>query len=72
MLAGHALTGLLTQQDKDKGWDMGPLAVVSLKVADAIMHFANQSDLPDLVDAREPEEPASDIIIQPKIITPRE
>ena len=71
MLAGHALTGLLTQQDKDKGWDTGPLSVISLKIADAILHFANQSDLPDLVDARE-QEPAPEIIVQPKIITPRE
>ena len=71
MLAGHALTGLLTQQDKDKGWDIGPLAVVSLKIADAILHFANQADLPDLVDARE-QEPEPEIIVQPKIITPRE
>lgn len=70
MLAGHALTGLLTQQDKDKGWDIGPLAVVSLKIADAILHFAREEKLPDLVDAR--EEPEPEIVIQPKIITPRE
>lgn len=71
MLAGHALTGLLTQQDKDKGWDIGPLSVISLKIADAILHFANQDKLPDLVDARE-QEPEPKIVIQPKIITPRE
>lgn len=71
MLAGHALTGLLTNQDKDKGWHVGTLSVLSLKIADAVLHFSEQEDLPDLVDPRSAEpEPESNVIVQPKIITP--
>lgn len=67
-LAGNALQGLLASQSDDKGWEISALAVVSLKIADAVLHFANQEKLPDLQEAK----PEPEIVIQPEIITPRE
>lgn len=70
-LAGNALQGLLASQSDDKGWEISALAVVSLKIADAVLHFNNLETLPDLQDSQ-PESKEPEIIIQPEIITPRE
>jgi hypothetical protein len=71
MLAGNALNGLLSCQEPDKGWEMDALAVVSLKIADRVLHYSAQSELPKLLDPREPqpEEPKL-ITTGPEILTP--
>jgi hypothetical protein len=69
-LAGNALQGLLASQQDDKGWEISALAVVSLKIADAVLHFNSLEKLPDLQEANREPEPA--LVIQPEIITPRE
>lgn len=71
MLAAHALNGLLSSQEPDKGWQIDALAVVSLQIADRVLHYDAQPELPKLADAREPE-PKPEIIVEPTIITPRE
>ena len=71
MLAGHALQGLLATQSPDKPWNMGLLAVLSLKVADTVLYFDAQPELPELTSEKSQEEP-SNIITPPSIITPRE
>ena len=48
MLAGHALSGLLASQPEDKGWNIEALAVVSLKIADTVLEFDKQNELPSL------------------------
>ena len=67
-LAGHALQGLLASQSSDKGWNIGPLAVTSLKIADAVIYVSNMETLPELADSREQE--PSLVVTQPTIITP--
>lgn len=69
MLAGHALSGLLAAQSPDKAWNIALLAVLSLKVADSVLYFEAQPELPELTSEKPPEEP-SNIITQPSIITP--
>lgn len=68
MLAGHALQGLLANSTDEKGWDINALAVVSLKIADCVLHFDAKTELPPLVDGREEKEESK--IITPEIITP--
>jgi hypothetical protein len=67
-LAGNALQGLLACQNPEKGWDIGALAVTSLKIADAVIYVSNMEKLPDLADSREQE--PSLVVTQPTIITP--
>lgn len=70
-LAGKALQGLLASQNDDKGWDMNVLAVVSLKIADTVLHFSNLEKLPDLSEpGKEQERPA--LYIEPGIVVPVE
>jgi hypothetical protein len=69
-LAGHVITGLLASQDNNDPWDAASLAVTALRTADAVLHFNAQEALPE--PSRKVEEAAPEIIIQPKIITPRE
>lgn len=67
-LAGHALQGLLANNTDEKGWDINALAVVSLKIADCVIHYAARPELPGLTDSREKKEESK--IITPEIITP--
>jgi len=67
MLAGNALQGLLASQTEEKGWEINALAVVSLKIADAVLLFDGLQTLPDLQEAKQ-EEPL--VISNPEIITP--
>jgi hypothetical protein len=71
-LAGNALQGLLASQPADQGWEIGALAVASLNIADAVLHFSTLEKLPDLREAKPEPEPEPAIVIQPTIITPRE
>ena len=71
MLAGNTLTGLLAAQSPDKPWNMALLSVLSLKVADTVLYFNSQSELPELTSEKPSEEP-SNIITPPSIIMPRE
>jgi len=75
MVAAHALNGLLASQEPDKGWQIDALAVVSLQIADRVLHYNAQAELPKLQDARPDEAPAAEepaIYVEPTIITPRE
>jgi len=65
-LAGNALSGLLASQQDDKGWEINALAVVSLKIADAVMHFNSMEKLPDLQDSK----PEPEVVVEPTILTP--
>ena len=68
MLAGHALQGLLANQPQDKSMEMAILAIVSLKIADAVLHFGAMPELPSLTPVKDEEE--SSKIITPEIILP--
>jgi hypothetical protein len=70
-LASHALTGLLACQNPENGWQIDAVAVVALTIADRVLHFASQPELPQLADPRREEEPSA-LVTQPTIITPRE
>lgn len=71
VLAGNALQGLLASQDTEQGWPIDALAVVSLKIADAVLHYNEKESLPELIDSRKtPEQEPSAIVTQPTIITP--
>lgn len=48
-LAGQAVSGLLASQDPEKGWNLDTLAILSLKIADNILHYNSQEKLPDLI-----------------------
>jgi len=77
MVAAHALNGLLASQEPEKGWEVNALSVVSLKIADRMLHFAAQPELPSLSDGRDEarEEPTivtpnDNILTPPGIVTP--
>lgn len=72
MLAAHALNGLLASQEPDKGWGIDAVAVVSLQIADRVLHYHAEPELPKLIDAREKQtqEEESNVIVEPTILTP--
>lgn len=51
-IATQALTGLLSSQDPEKGWDLDTLAILSLKIADNLIRFSRMETLPDLLPAK--------------------
>jgi hypothetical protein len=71
-LAGRALSGLLACQNPDNGWQIDAVSVVSLTIADRVLHYASLPELPKLADARPPEPEPPMLVTQPEIILPRE
>lgn len=55
VLAGQAVNGLLASQDPEKGWNLDTLAILSLKIADNILHYNSKDKLPDLVSKPQEE-----------------
>jgi hypothetical protein len=72
MLAGHALGGILASIPPDKSFEIGTIAVLSLKLADTVLLLNEQSELPKLMSEEEAQAPENNIIINPQIILPRE
>jgi hypothetical protein len=50
-LAAQAMTGLLASQNPEKGWNLDTLAILSLKIADNLIHFEAMEKLPELISA---------------------
>lgn len=50
-LAAQAMTGLLASQNPEKGWNLDTLAILSLKIADNLIHFNSMEKLPELISA---------------------
>lgn len=55
-IASKAMNGLLASQDPKKGWGLDALAILSLKIADKILFFSTQENLPELSPAQEEKE----------------
>lgn len=47
-IAAQVAQGLLASQDKEKGWNIATLSVISLKIADAMLHYHAQETLPEV------------------------
>ena len=50
-LASQAMVGLLASQNPEKGWNLDTLAILSLKIADNLIHFSKEKKLPELISA---------------------
>ena len=50
-IAAQAMTGLLASQNPEKGWNLDTLAILSLKIADNLIHFSKEKKLPELISA---------------------
>lgn len=50
-LASQAMGGLLASQNPEKGWNLDTLAILSLKIADNLIHFSKEKKLPELISA---------------------
>ena len=50
-VASHAMGGLLASQNPEKGWNLDALAIMSLKIADNLIHFSKEEKLPELVSS---------------------
>ena len=50
-LAAQAMAGLLASQNPEKGWNLDTLAILSLKIADNLIHFNSMEKLPELISA---------------------
>jgi hypothetical protein len=50
-LAAQAMVGLLASQNPEKGWNLDTLAILSLKIADNLIHFSKEKKLPELISA---------------------
>jgi hypothetical protein len=50
-VASHAMGGLLASQNPEKGWNLDTLAILSLKIADNLIHFNKEEKLPELISA---------------------
>ena len=72
MLAGHAIGGILASIPSDKSFEIGTVAVLSLKLADTVLLLSEQSELPQLTSEPEAPVPENNIIINPQLILPRE
>jgi hypothetical protein len=57
-LASHVVAGLLASQDPDKGWNLDTLCILSLKIADGLIHYSKEEKLPELFSRKEDEKPA--------------
>jgi hypothetical protein len=47
-IASSIAGGLLASQNPDKGWNVAALAIISLRVADELMHYHQMDDLPEI------------------------
>jgi hypothetical protein len=45
------MSGLLASQNPEKGWNLDTLAILSLKIADNLLHFNKEEKLPELISA---------------------
>jgi hypothetical protein len=45
------MVGLLASQNPEKGWNLDTLAILSLKIADNLIHFSKEKKLPELISA---------------------
>ena len=50
-IATQAMGGLLASQNPEKGWNLDTLAILSLKIADNLIHFSKEEKLPELISA---------------------
>lgn len=50
-LAAQITQGLLASQNPEKGWNLDTLAILSLKIADNLIHFSSMEKLPELISA---------------------
>ena len=50
-IAAQVITGLLASQNPEKGWNLDTLAILSLKIADNLIHFSKEKKLPELISA---------------------
>lgn len=50
-LAVQVTQGLLASQNPEKGWNLDTLAILSLKIADNLIHFSEMEKLPELISA---------------------
>lgn len=50
-VAAQAMSGLLASQNPEKGWNLDTLAILSLKIADNLIHFSKEEKLPELVNS---------------------
>ena len=50
-ITSQAMTGLLASQNPEKGWNLDTLAILSLKIADNLIHFSKEKKLPELISA---------------------
>lgn len=55
-LAAQIAQGLLSSQNPEKGWNLDTLAILSLKIADNLVHFNSLEKLPELVSANQNKE----------------
>jgi hypothetical protein len=50
-IAAQITQGLLASQNPEKGWNLDTLAILSLKIADNLIHFNEKEKLPELISA---------------------
>ena len=50
-LAVQITQGLLASQNPEKGWNLDTLAILSLRIADNLVHFNSMEKLPELISA---------------------
>tara|TARA_R110000868_G_scaffold288067_1_gene548407 strand:+ start:1584 stop:1793 length:210 start_codon:yes stop_codon:yes gene_type:complete len=55
-LAAQITQGLLASQNPEKGWNLDTLAILSLKIADNLIHFSSIKKLPELISANQKNE----------------
>jgi len=55
-LAAQAMVGLLASQNPEKGWNLDTLAILSLRIADNLIHFSSMEKLPELISAAQKTE----------------
>ena len=55
-LAAQVTQGLLASQNPEKGWNLDTLAILSLKIADNLIHFSSMEKLPELISAAQKNE----------------
>lgn len=48
-IATQITQGLLASQNPDKGWNLDTLSILSLRIADNLLHFNSLEKLPELV-----------------------
>jgi hypothetical protein len=54
-IATQVAQGLLASQNPEKGWNLETLSILSLKIADNLVHFNQMEKLPELINAGKKE-----------------